>query len=86
MNELTHSVIETLREFRRVETTSRTSSPQKNHGGEISHYGAAFSKARKQLEMGRLATVQKAGTQNVIGLVRLGPLVLCKGSGGGCIP
>jgi hypothetical protein len=31
-------------------------------------YGAAFSKACKQLEMGRLAAVQKAGTQNVTGL------------------
>jgi hypothetical protein len=26
--------------------------------GEISHYGPAFSKARKQLETGRLAAVQ----------------------------
>ena len=54
--------------------------------GEISYYGAAFSKARKQLEMGRLAAVQKAGTQNARGLGGLGPLVLRKGSGGACIP
>jgi len=54
-----------------------------NHGGEISHYGAAFSKARKQLEMGWLAAVQKTGTQNVIGLGKVGPLALRKGSGGG---
>jgi ketosteroid isomerase-like protein len=39
--------------------TSRTSRPQ-NHLDEISHYGAAFSKARKQLEMARLAVVQNA--------------------------
>ena len=32
--------------------TSRTSCPQINHREEISHYGAAFSKARKQLEDG----------------------------------
>jgi hypothetical protein len=48
--------------------TSRTSCPRINHLDEILHYGAAFSKARKQLEMVRLAVVQKAGTQNAIGL------------------
>jgi ketosteroid isomerase-like protein len=39
--------------------TSRTSCPQINHRDEISHYGAAFSKARNQLEMGGLAVVQR---------------------------
>ena len=62
--------------------TSRTSCPQINHLDEILHYGSAFSKAGKQLEMARLAVVQKAGTQNAGGLERLGPLVLRKGSGG----
>jgi ketosteroid isomerase-like protein len=64
--------------------TSRTSCPQINNREEISHFGAAFSKARKQLKMARLAVVQKASTQNAIELENLGPLELRKGSGGVC--
>jgi hypothetical protein len=52
---------------------------------EISDYGAAVSKTRKQLEMGRLAMVRKAGTQNVRA-GRQGPLVLREGLGGARIP
>ena len=65
--------------------TSLTSCPQINHREEISHFGA-FSKARKQLKMARLAVVQKVRPQNAIELESLGPLVLRKGSGGVCIP
>jgi hypothetical protein len=66
--------------------TSRTSSPQINPEGEISYDGVICSKARKQLEMCRLAAVQKAGTPNVKGVGRLGPLVRRRGSGGACRP
>jgi hypothetical protein len=50
-----------------VETTSRTSSPQINHWGEISHYGAASLKNAQKVEKGQLAVVQKVALKMVMG-------------------
>jgi hypothetical protein len=63
----------------RVETTSRTSSLRITMGAKSRTTARLSKKACKRLELGRLGAVQRTGTQNVVGLQRLGPLVLRKG-------